>query len=170
MTNLAPWITGPAVNVASCWPALARMQMCQVSSSMSCALEKIEESKARYIQWLSLFPYAAVVFSVSFLPHCNTWRFVPGARCRELIACHCLCAFVFPSLSTRRRLSKPCLTVLGSDLSASVLVHYYSIPIYPDLSRNVKYCTVGLMGACFLFMWICVSLSTYCSHNARICH
>lgn len=73
--------------------------------------EKKGESKARCFQWLSVFPYAAVVFSMLlffFLLPCNTWRFVPGARCRELIACRCLCAFVFfPSLSTRRRLSKP---------------------------------------------------------------
>ncbi len=168
MTNLAPWITGPAVNVASCWPALARTQMCQVSSSMSHALEKNRRKQSQTYPITITLSLRRCRVSMSFLPHCNTWRFVPGARCRELIACRCLCAFVFPSLSTRRRLSKPCLAVLG--LSASVLVHYYSIPIYPDLSRNVKYCTVGLMGACFLFMWICVSLSTYCSHNARICH
>lgn len=130
VASLAPWITGSVISdVALCWPALARTQMCQVSSNMSHAHRKMEESKARRIQWLSLFFYAAVVF---FLLPCNTWRFMPGARCRELIACHCLCAFVFPSLSTRRQLSKknPAWQFWDQlSLSASILVHYYSIPI-----------------------------------------
>lgn len=133
--------------------------------------EKMEESKARRIRWLSLFFYAAVVFS---LPRCNTWRFMPGARCRELIACRCLCAFVFPSFSTRRQLSKPCLAVLGSAQSlrfhfSPLLQHSHLL----DLRRNVKYSTVGLIGVCLLFVWICFSLRplrTHCLHNARICH
>lgn len=66
---------------------------------------KMQESKARRIRWLLLLSYAAVV--KFFLLSCNTWRFVPGATCWELIACHCLCAFVFSSLSTRWYLSKP---------------------------------------------------------------
>lgn len=142
-----------------------------VLQHVSCPQKKMEESKARGIQWLSLFFYTAVVF---FLPPCNTWRFMPGARCRELIACRCLCAFVFPSFSTRRQLSKPCLVVLGSAQSlrfhfSPLLQHSHLL----DLSRNVKYSTVGLIGVCLLFVWICFSLRplrTHRLHNARICH
>lgn len=86
-----------------------------------------------------------------------------------------VCVLLFLQVfSTRRQLSKPCLAVPGSVRSlrfhfSPLLQHSHLL----DLSRKVKYSTVGLIGVCLLFVWICFSLrplGTHRLHNARICH
>lgn len=99
------------VNLVSNWPHVEGHRCVKCPPACVIPTETNARKQCLTYPWLLLLSYAAVMFSGFFLLSCNTWRFVPGATCWELIACHCLFAFVFSSLSSGWWLSKPCFAL-----------------------------------------------------------